>query len=470
MDVAPELRRQLETHGQEHVLRWWDELDDAGREQLAAQIASCDLDLVAKLTRAGEESAESHADVARQARPPHEVIRLDDGAIESVTRDEARSRGEAMLAAGKVAALVVAGGQGTRLGFSHAKGLFPIGPVSGAVLLDFLCGQVRARMRRHGAGIPYYVMTSDATHDEMVSAFAAHDSFGLDPDDVTFFRQGHLPAVDAATGKLLLAERGSLALSPDGHGGVIAAMARNGVFEDLRRRGIETIYYHQVDNPCAVVCDPEFLGFHAATGSEMSTKVVAKREAGEKMGVLVDVAGRTQIVEYSDMPADVSSQTEPDGSLRLWAGNTAIHAVSVAFLERIADSADGLPFHRAHKAVPYVDEEGMRVEPASPNALKFERFIFDALPLAKVALVMETDRAREFNPVKNKEGNDSAETCRAALQRMWKDWLRGASVSFEESAAVEILPTFALDADDVRRRLPAGTRLEGSEIRLAEGD
>ncbi len=467
MDIPNDLRHRLASHGQEHVLRWWQDIDDRGQRQLADQLAACDLDQLARLTHdihdGGEDdpTARSH-----RAIPPRDLIRLSDlsGDPERVAR--AGEVGREMLARGEVGALVVAGGQGTRLGFPHAKGLFPIGPVSGAVLLAFLCGQVRARQRQSDARIPYYVMTSDATHDELVAAFEAQDGFGLEPEDVVFFRQGNMPAVDASSGRLLLSERDSLALSPDGHGGLIAALRNGRVFDDLRRRGVRTLFYHQVDNPCASLCDPLYLGLHRLANSELSTKVVAKRDADEKMGVLVDVDGHTQIIEYSDFPAEVARRTEADGSLRFWAGNTAIHAIEVEFLRRLSNEPDSLPLHRALKKVAHLDATGTHIDPAEPNAWKFERFLFDALPLAARALVVETAREREFNPVKNASGNDSPETCRAALQAIWKGWLADAGADVPPDAVVEIAPEFALDAEELSQRRVSEQKFTGPAIYL----
>jgi UDP-N-acetylglucosamine/UDP-N-acetylgalactosamine diphosphorylase len=318
-----------------------------------------------------------------------------------------------------------------------------------------------ARSRRSGAAIPYYVMTSDATHDETVAAFDESGFFGLNADDVHFFRQGNMPAVDASTGRLLLAGKASLAISPDGHGGVLQALERAGLFADMRRRGIECIYYHQVDNPTVKVCDPAFLGLHVEHGAQVSTKVVAKRSWDERMGVAVSVDGVTQIIEYSDLPDDVARQTAPDGSLRHWAGSIAVHVFDRGFLEELATSDAGLPFHIARKKVPYLNESGEWVDPAEPNGVKFERFIFDTLPHATTALIVETDRAREFNPVKNANGADSPATARAALCALHAEWLRSAGQTVPDGATVEIGPLFALDAEDVEERFRSGRVFDG---------
>ncbi len=301
-------------------------------------------------------------------------------------------------------------------------------------------------------------MTSDATHDETVAFFAEHNNFGLPAGDVFFFQQGNMPAVDAESGKLLIAGDQTLSTSPDGHGGMLTALAKSGLLAEMNRRGIEYLHYHQVDNPTAIVCDPVFLGFHAELGCDMSVKVVAKRSAAERMGVAVDVDGVTQIIEYSDLPLDVARKTDAAGALLLWAGSTAIHVFTRAFLDRLVDHGDALPFHVAHKKVPYCNADGKLINPERENAYKFERFIFDALPLATRARVLETDRAREFNPVKNASGDDSPETARAALASLFHGWLRAAGAQIDDATPVEISPLFALDVEDVRAKVKPGTK------------
>jgi UDP-N-acetylglucosamine/UDP-N-acetylgalactosamine diphosphorylase len=336
--------------------------------------------------------------------------------------------------------------------------MFPAGPVSGAPLFQILAEQVLARSRRGGRPIPYFIMTSDATHEETVAFFDEHERFGLPREDVYFFQQGNMPAVDAATGKLLVASDQTLCTSPDGHGGMLAALAKAGLLDEMKHRGIEYLHYHQVDNPTAVVCDPVFLGFHAQLGCDMSVKAVAKISAEERMGVAVDIDGQTQIIEYSDLPADVARETDPAGVLLLWAGSTAIHVFSRAFLERALGREDALPFHIAHKKVPYCDEHGTLIEPAKENAYKFERFIFDLLPAAEKAFVLETDRPTEFNPIKNATGADSPDSTRTALLSLHRAWLRTAGAQVDDATPIEISPLFALDAEEVRAKIKPGTR------------
>jgi len=454
---SPEaLRESLRRHQQDHVLRWWDELSGQQRSALADQIESVDFSLLRGLLTS-ETVAEDPLDMARRADPPAQIVRSGSNPIE---RAAAKRAGEEILRAGRAGALLVAGGQGTRLGFPHPKGMFPLGPVSNRPLFQILAEQLLARSRNAGVPIPYYIMTSDATHQETVAFFEEHGYFGLSRDDVFFFRQGNMPAVEASSGRLLLAEKGQLSVSPDGHGGMLAALDSAGLFEDMRRRGVDFLHYHQVDNPTAIVCDPVFLGFHAVRSSELSTKVVAKVAAEERMGVLVDVDGQTRIVEYSDMPEDVARQTDDSGSLRHWAGNTAVHVFSRSFLERIIGDESALPFHLAKKAVPHVDENGQLFEPEQPNAVKFERFIFDALPLARSTLIVEVDRATEFSPVKNKDGADSPETAQAAMIALHRAWIESAGARVAHKVPVEIGGGFALDAEEAAHRIEPGTEID----------
>jgi UDP-N-acetylglucosamine/UDP-N-acetylgalactosamine diphosphorylase len=366
-----------------------------------------------------------------------------------------------------VGAILVPGGQGTRLGFDRPKGMFPVGPVAGTTLFEILAGQLKARGEAAGVTIPLYVMTSPATDAPTREEFAARDYYGLGEENVVFFCQGTMPAVDDATGKALLASKDAVAVSPDGHGGLVAALKNRGALDDMKSRGVTTLYYHQVDNPTAIVCDPAFLGAHKQLDGEVSTKVVAKAGPGEKMGVVCDVDGVTQIIEYSDLPDEAAERTDADGGLLLWAGNTAIHCFEREFLEKLADEGEagrGLPFHVAHKKVPHLNDAGEPVEPTEPNAYKFERFIFDSLPLADVAPVVETDRTREFNPVKNAEGADSPATSKAALIALHHGWLAAAGATVADGVTVEILPSFAFDEAGVKAKTLAGTHYETDTV------
>jgi UDP-N-acetylglucosamine/UDP-N-acetylgalactosamine diphosphorylase len=301
-------------------------------------------------------------------------------------------------------------------------------------------------------------MTSQATHDDTVEYLESADYFGLPREDVRLFCQGQMPAVDLATGKLLLASKHELALSPDGHGGMLAALAASGGLDEFERRGIRHVFYCQVDNPLVSMCDPEFIGYHVLARSELSTQVIAKQDPLEKVGNVAMVDGRMTIIEYSDLPDDVARKQNADGSLYLWAGNTAIHVFDVGFLRRMSQTANALPFHRAKKKMPFIDEQGVLVEPEAPNALKFERFIFDLLPSAQRPLVMEVDARQTFAPVKNAPGEarDTPESVQAQMIALHTEWLAQAGMHVQPGVPVEISPLFALDAADLLSRQQQG--------------
>ena len=461
------LHARLSQYGQSHLLQWWDELSEAQRSGLLAQLESIDYSLVARLFSEREAAGGSSAgDVAGRATPPTQLVSQPKTSAEKELWRKATALGEESLRDGRVGAILVAGGQGTRLGFDQPKGMFPIGPVSDRSLYQVFCEQLLARGRRAEAAIPYFVMTSDATHAETVAFFEEHHFFGLKPGDVYFFRQGKLPAVCDQTGRIHLAEKHEVALTPDGHGGILKALRSAGLLDLMRDRGLETLYYHQVDNPMAIVCDPAFLGLHELHGSDLSTKAVSKVSAEERMGVLVDVDGQTQIIEYSDMPVARTREVEPDGTLRFRAGNTAMHVIRRGFLQELVDQGRDLPYHRAHKPVPHIDRSGQRVEPGptAKNAFKFEQFIFDSLPLAATALVVEADRSTEFNPVKNREGADSPETSRQAINRLNREWLRVAGAEVADESRVEISPLVALAPEDLKGRVTPGQKIPDGTI------
>ena len=306
--------------------------------------------------------------------------------------------------------------------------MFSIGPVSGRTLFQIHIEKILATAQRHGVRIPLYLMTSPATHEETLHFLAAHDRFGMAEEDLHVFCQGTMPAVDAATGQLLLESPDRLAVSPNGHGGMLAAFAESGAMADAQGRGIRQLFYFQVDNPLVDIAGAEYIGYHILSAAEMTSQVIAKRDPLEKVGNVVDVDGRLMVIEYSDLPDDIARKTNADGSLAIWAGSIAVHVFDLDFLRRAKDQADSLPYHFAHKKVAYIDAAGRRVEPAKANAIKFERFIFDLMPSARNAIVVEVDPASAFAPLKNASGAaaDTPESVKAQMSDLHRHWLREA--------------------------------------------
>jgi len=310
--------------------------------------------------------------------------------------------------------------------------------------------------------IPWYVMTSESNHQATIDEFARHDFHGLDRNDVQFFQQEMLPAVDRQ-GKFLLESRGRVFTSPNGHGGSLKALHDSGSLAQMRSRGIELVFYFQVDNPLVVLCDPVFIGRHALARAEISSKVVRKAGWQEKVGVIGLRDGKLTVIEYSDLPEAEAKATLPDGSLKYWAGSIAIHVLSVGFVERLNRGSFRLPFHVAEKAIPCVDETGTVVKPKGKNGIKFETFVFDALEAASGAVTMEVERREEFSPVKNATGEDSPETARRDLTALHLRWLEAAGARIEREpdgtfrGHVELSPLTALDGAEVARRWKPGT-------------
>lgn len=458
MTTKDELLKTLIPWGQEHLLAFWDELDEKQRRSLAAQIGEVDFGLIQKLYENRGDQGDIRQ-LADKAGPPP-AFRLD-VSKNHFSPQEARDCGNRALDAGQVGAILVAGGQGTRLGFDHPKGMFPIGPVSNHVLFEIHVEKILAMSSRHKVRIPLYLMTSPATHDETVKFLEENDRFGLPAEDLMVFCQGTMPAVDEATGKILLDSPDRLATSPNGHGGMLAAFANSGAMADAKRRGIRELFYFQVDNPFVEICGAEYLGYHRLCASEMTSQVIGKREPLEKVGNVVEVDGRLMVIEYSDLPADVANRRTSDGQLAIWAGSIAVHVFDLAFLEHALGKAESLPFHLAHKKVAHVDAAGQRVSPTTPNAIKFERFIFDLMPSARNAIVVEVDPALAFGPLKNASGakTDTPESVKAQLSALHRGWLRSAGVEIAGDVPVEINARFALDAEDVAKKVRPGMKV-----------
>ena len=466
MTQLPALQTQLAAIGQPKVLQFFDRLSDAGRKKLSDQLAALDLNTIAELVQTQVKQKAALA-LPKDIQPVQAYPREPDASRRQLYA-EAERRGHELLRQGKVGAFLVAGGQGTRLGYDGPKGEYPVTPIKNKPLFQVFAEQLLAHSRDAGKPIAWYLMTSDINDGPTRAFFAKHKYFGYDPANIFFFQQGMMPAF-SMNGDLLLAEKDSLALSPDGHGGSLRALDKSGALADMHKRGIEQLSYFQVDNPLVHCIDPLFIGLHDLTGSEMSSKTIPKANALEKVGNFVIGDGVVQVIEYSDLPEALALQTNADGTLRFNAGSIAIHALRISFIERLNVGGKlQLPWHRAEKKVPYIDEAGSMVKPEKPNAVKLEQFVFDAIPLAKNAIVYTTDRGEEFSPVKNAEGVDSPATSRRDQMRRAANWLRTAAVEVpikngEPDALLEISPLFATSAAQLRTRT-----LSKSTIRAAE--
>jgi len=434
------------------LLGFWDELDPTSKDHLWRELSELDLELVNHLRDVAAAPAASSG--APDIAPP-ETITLAEVAADTERIRSARAAGEAELAAGRVGLVLVAGGQASRLGCDGPKGDFPVGPVSGYSLFQIHARRILRLTRKYGVRIPWYVMTSPANHVQTQQIFDKNGHFGLKPEDVFFFCQKMLPALDN-DGRVLLKEKGELFLAPNGHGGVLEGLSSSGCLEDACARGIETLSYFQVDNPLVRPADELFIGLHRLAGADMSSKVVKKAGPEEKVGVLGHVNGRLGCIEYSDMPSELLQARSEDGSLVFSAGNIAVHAISVDFIAEITAGGLSLPWHVARKTISTLDDDGT---PCERDGMKFETFVFDALGLASKSVTLEVSREMEFAPVKNRQGADSPDTARELMCGLHASWIEQSGMDLPAPGedgviSVEVDPLLAETYEEFHAALP----------------
>ncbi len=471
-DTLKDTKRLLQEHGQSHLLAFWPHLAPDQRRNLLTQLNSLDwsridgymADCVKK-----PPSVKLPADLV----PPKFYPAQPQNAHQRRKYVQARDLGEKLISAGKVAAFVVAGGQGTRLGFDRPKGDLPITPVKNKTLFRIFAETITAASNKYQATCPWYIMTSPLNHRQTIEIFCKNDYYGLEPNNVFIFQQGTLPNF-SFDGKILLADKGQITASPDGHGGSLKALYAGGAVDDMKKRGIEFISYWQVDNPLINIFDPLFIGLHALDRAEMSSKTVIKTGPYEKVGNFCIADGRLTVIEYSDLPEDLAEKQNPDGSLAFQLGSIAIHIISTAFVEKLNAHGFSLPVHRAIKRIPHIDHKGNLIEPKKPNGIKLETFVFDALPPAENSIILETIRSQEFAPTKNATGIDSIETTRQMIIDRAADWLQAAGVQIPRKAdgspdcTLEIAPAFALHKEDLKEKLDRIPKIKpGDAIYLA---
>ena len=437
-------------HGQGHVLDFWPSLDSRTQSQFFDQ-----LERITKALpewKAGLDRALEGLARPRQTElKPIPVVGLPEHGGDVAQRRAATQVGLEVLGAGRVAVMVVAGGQGTRLGFSGPKGAFPIGPVTDRSLFALQAQKIRRLARVVGHSVPWYVMTSPATDSETRALFRESRFFGLDPADVMIFPQEQIPACDFE-GRMILEAPGAVFESPNGHGGALVALADSGAVDDMDGRGIDRIFYYQVDNPLIQMADPLFLGLHEMERAEMSCKVMRRADPAEKVGVVANINGEVGIVEYTEIQEPERSLADSEGGLVFWPGNLAIHVFSTDFVRRVAAEASALlPYHLSAKRIPYVDSTGQTVAPDEPNGYKLERFVFDALPAAARVAVLEVRPTEEFAPIKNAEGKDSPASSRQAVTEQYRRWLKAGGLELpQDAAAIEIDHAQLDSAEDVQ--------------------
>jgi len=450
------VKKLLKEHNQSHLLAFFDQLDAEKRQDLLAQINQLDFTAIDQWIARYIKSKAPHTVPSDFKPAPYYPFPPGDAA-EKQKYQEAAALGKELISAGKVAAFVVAGGQGTRLGFDGPKGNFPISPVKNKTLFQLFAETILAACKKYNVVCPWYIMTSPMNFRQTKEILAADNYYGLDEKNVFIFQQGTLPNF-SFDGRILMADKDRIACSPDGHGGSLKALYQSGASADMKKRGVEFISYHQVDNPLINIFDPLFIGLHALDNSEMSSKGLVKNAPKEKLGNFCLVDGKITIIEYSDLPDELAEKRNPDGSLAFELGSIGIHIISVSFVEKLNAGGFSLPLHKAVKKIPHIDKTGRLIKPTEPNGVKLESFVFDAVPMASKSIILQTLRQQEFGPVKNASGVDSAESSRELLIARAADWLESAGVEIPKKAdgsadcVIEIAAGFALNKEEVKSK------------------
>lgn len=393
----------LEEKGQSHVMRGFDDLTEEQQKGLLAQIEAVDWKVI---ELAGKQSKIPLGELSPLGAVEVSEIEKREG--------EFREAGLTAIREGKVAALLLAGGMGTRLGLDKPKGELNVGINRTLYIFQCLINNLMDVTREAGATVPLYIMTSEKNNDETIRFFEEHDYFGYPKEDVAFFVQEMAAAVDY-DGKLLLEAPGRLATSPNGNGGWFSSLVKAGLLSDIHQRGVEWINIFAVDNVLQRIADPLFIGATILNGKVSGSKVVRKVDAYEKMGVLCLEDGRPSVVEYYEMSKDMAESTDEAGNLRYAFGVILNYLFRVDKLEEIVERE--LPVHVVEKKIPYLAEDGTLVKPEEPNGYKFETLVVDMIRMMDNNLPFEVVREREFAPIKNLHGVDSLDSARELLQK-----------------------------------------------------
>jgi len=476
-DELKQLKEKYEKAEQEQVFAFYDTLSSTDKALLYEQLSSFNPEYINEITKKAlnpPPSKDDDKESGLEPLPDSATASILDSKTEDI--DKWYSSGLDLIAENKVAVVLMAGGQGTRLGSSAPKGCFDIGLPSKKSLFQIQAERIRKvqhlakKKAGHGADkkvvVPWYVMTSGPTRGPTEKYFEEHKFFGLEKENVIIFEQGVLPCI-SNDGKILLETKGKVAVAPDGNGGIYQALIKSSVISDMRKRGIEHMHAYCVDSCLVKVADPVFIGFSASKDVDIATKVVRKRNATESVGLILLKNGKPDVVEYSEIDketAEAKDAKQPD-ALKFRAANIVNHYYSFRFLESIPDWAHKLPHHVARKKIPYVDtEKGDSIKPEKPNGIKLEQFVFDVFPMLELNkfACMEVRREDEFSPLKNARGTgeDDPDTSKRDIMEQGKRWLQAAGatvVSEGKDGGIEVSPLMSYGGEGLET-------LKGKEI------
>ncbi|XP_023678878.1 UDP-N-acetylhexosamine pyrophosphorylase-like protein 1 isoform X2 [Paramormyrops kingsleyae] len=447
-----EARSRLDLAGQSHILQFWDELGAEERNRFLADLSYLDPEELRDHCRGAAEAASRCSSPQDRLDELMEPVPMEfiGGVCRSdkKTLDDWENEGFLQISLNRVAVLLLAGGQGTRLGVPYPKGMYNVGLPSGKTLYQIQAERIRKVQElastRHDSmcKVPWYIMTSEFTLEPTEKFFKENNYFNLDPSDVVMFEQRMIPAV-TFDGKVILEGKGKIAMAPDGNGGLYRALVDNGILEDMKKRGVQYLHVYCVDNILVKMADPVFIGFCVKKGADCGAKVVEKAYPAEPVGVVCRVDGVYQVVEYSEVLPETTALRGPGGGLLYSAGNICNHFFTLEFLMDVAQNFEGkLKQHVALKKVPFVDAKGTAVKPDKPNGIKMEKFVFDVFQFSRNFVVFEVLREEEFSPLKNADGApvDTPTTARRSLLNQHYRWVLAAEASFVDPQRESISP------------------------------
>lgn len=399
-----EAKRKCEQVGQQHLLAYYDELTKEDQEKLLAQIEKMDITLLDLLKKESKE-------VEKGKLEPLGAVTLEEIQKE---KDGYRKMGCEAIRAGKVGAVLLAGGQGTRLGLDKPKGMLNVGVHKELYLFEQLIHNIMDVVKETGAWVPLFIMTSEKNNKDTVEFFKEKKFFGYNEDYVFFFVQQMAPSV-SYDGKIYMEDKGRISASPNGNGGWFISMVRAGLLDTIKKLGVEWLNVFSVDNVLQKIADPVFVGAVLKHGCVCGSKVVAKADPYEKVGVLCLEDGKPSIVEYYEMTEEMIHLRDKQGNLLYNYGVILNYLFSVATLEKIMN--ENLPTHIVEKKIPYMDAEGNQIKPDKPNGYKFETLVLDMIHMMDNCLSFEVEREKEFAPIKNATGVDSLESARELMTK-----------------------------------------------------
>ncbi|EHK25289.1 UDP-N-acetylglucosamine pyrophosphorylase [Trichoderma virens Gv29-8] len=451
-EAVAELKAKYAEAGQEHVFTFYDSLSTDEQTALFEQLSGFKPAYINEIADRALHPPQVEESVAKlEPLPESAWASILDSSSDDINKWY--ESGLDLIGGNQVAVVLMAGGQGTRLGSSAPKGCFDIGLPSHKPLFQIQAERILKveELAAKKAGVdkvvvPWYVMTSGPTRKPTEEFFASNNYFGLAKENIMIFEQGVLPCI-SNEGKIILENKGKVAVAPDGNGGLYQAIVVSGVLDDMRKRGIQHIHAYCVDNCLVKVADPVFIGWSASLKVDIGTKVVRKRDATESVGLILSKNGKPDVVEYSEIDKETAEARDASNPelLKFRAANIVNHYYSFSFLESIPQWAHKLPHHVARKKIPATDlETGELIKPAKPNGIKLEQFVFDCfplLPLDKFAC-MEVNRADEFSPLKNASGTgqDDPETSKADIMGQGLRWAQAAGATVVSDGGIEVSP------------------------------